>query len=308
LLILKHKFTSGLFALLSVLYLLQVFLYRTSKTTLTKYHISQHHAQTIVFSIAIPYLVVWFIALLGYLGLKTYVQVIHGNKDGKGFSLIAKGIFFLAVWLPLSSIIGSLTSHIYNLHPYLTPSMVILNDYLSMILVIPAFLLLDAGAKQLVSLVKKPIFTLSQGWTLLFICFAVLYTLLTLHDPARHDPTKLVSVASYYEPDWLIVLTITIPRLVMWFFGAQAVQNIYRYRSQIKGTLYKAALGNLAFGLGSVILLTIALRCAQSISTDLDRLSLGLLLVVVYGLVLLIGVSYGFVLWGAKKLQKIEEL
>jgi hypothetical protein len=307
-LILKYKLTAALFALLGIVYLLQVFLYRTSSSTLTKYHISQHHAQTIVFSVAAPYLIVWFVALLGYLGLKAYVHVIDGGKDGKGFSLIAKGLFFLVLWLPTSSIISSFVAHVYTLHPHLTPSMVMLNNYLGMVLLIPAFILIDAGAKRLVSLVKKPVYTLSQGWTIAFICFAVLYTLLTIHDPARHDPTKLVSVASYYEPDWVIVTTIIIPRLITWFLGAQAVQNIYRYRKQIKGALYTAALGNLAFGLASAITCTIILRCAQSISTDLERLSLSLVLVVVYSSVLLIGISYVFVVKGARKLRRIEEL
>jgi len=259
-------------------------------------------------SVEIPYLIVWVIALFGYLGLKNYTQTLKGSRDGEGFSLIASGIFILALWLPLSALISNLTNQIYLLHPHLTSAMVITNNYLNMIILIPALIVIDRGAKKLLSLVKKPVYTLSQSWTLAYICFAVVYTYLTLHDPARLLPTSTVPVASYYEPDWLVTLTFIVPRLLTWFLGVQAVQNIYRYRKQIKGVLYSRALKDLSFGLGSVVIFTILLRCAQSMSTLLERLSLGFVLLVLYVLVILIGVSNVFVLRGARKLQQIEEL
>jgi hypothetical protein len=88
----------------------------------------------------------------------------------------------------------------------------------------------------------------------------------------------------------------------------QAIQNIYRYRRQVKGTIYKAALKNLAQGLIGVILLIIVLRCIESLDGSISRLGLAAILSIIYLLIICSGIGYAFIARGAKQLQRIEEL
>ncbi len=306
--LLRHKKISGLFILFSIIYLLQSLLTKPDKTSLEKYHLTVAHAHELGLTIAIPYLIIWFIALIGYLRLRDYTESIKDSKDGAAFATISIGVLWLALWLPLSAVIAGFTTHIYNLHPGATASMVWLNNYLNIVLLFPAFVIIHSGSKKLLSLIKvvrQPSF---QKTTLVFIGLSALYLLLVLHDPARQVPTHSAPVASYYQPDWLLVLTVIIPRLIMWFLGIQAMQNIYLYRKRIKGSIYQSALNNLARGIGSVVVAVVVLRSLQSLSSMLGRASLGLLLLIIYMLLIVIAIGYVFIANGAKKLKRIEEL
>ncbi len=132
--------------------------------------------------------------------------------------------------------------------------------------------------------------------------------MLTLEDSARQAPTHSVSIASYYLPDWLIITTIVIPRLILWFWGIKAVEDIYMYRKKIKGKIYKVALQNVARGIAAVVVATILLRCFQSLSSPIGELSLALIILLIYLLLIAIGIGYVLIYKGAKQLQKIEDL
>jgi hypothetical protein len=308
-LLLTNKKLTSLYLLLIVIYLSQTLLAPVSKLTLSRYHIDSTQARLLTLTIAIPYIIIWSVALMGYLRLSTYINLIQKYKDGAAFRVISRGILWLGLWLPLSTIINNFFFEYYSAHHGATADLVRLNNYLNMIILFGGFWLVYKGSGQLLALVKKkPDTVASQILTLAFIAFSALYVFLTLEDSARRYPTHSVATATYYEPDWLIIITLVIPRLLYWFLGAQAVQNIYLYRRKVKGRLYKHALNNLALGLGSVVTTTILLRCLQSLSAPLERLSLGLLLGVVYVLLILISVGYVLIAKGAKKLQQLEEL
>jgi hypothetical protein len=309
LLLLKNKQLSSIYAVLIVVYLLQTLAAPVDKLTLTKYHIDTTQARLLTLTIAIPYIIIWCVALIGYIRLNIYITLIQKYKDGAAFKTISKGILWLGLWLPVSTIINNCFFEYYSGHHAATANLVRLNNYLNLVILFGGFWLVYKGSGQLLALVKrKPTDVTSQAVTLLFITFSVLYTFLTLQDVARQHPTASVATATYYEPDWLILLTIVIPRLLYWFLGIYAVQNIYLYRKRIKGRLYKHALNNLALGLGAVVVVTVLLRCIQSLSATLERLSLGLLLGVVYILLMLISVGYVLIAKGAKSLQQLEEL
>jgi threonine/homoserine/homoserine lactone efflux protein len=94
----------------------------------------------------------------------------------------------------------------------------------------------------------------------------------------------------------------------MWFWGMQAVMNMYIYRLKVKGRLYRSALSTLANGFGAVVFLSVVLRCVQSMTSLFDQLSLGLVLLIIYILLIIISVGYVLIAMGAKQLQRIEEL
>ncbi|MDB5171097.1 MAG: hypothetical protein JWO35_791 [Candidatus Saccharibacteria bacterium] len=307
-LMLRYKLVSAVFLVLSAVYLALTALTEPDKVALEKYHLTAAQAVALILTIALPYVIIWFIALIGYLRFNSYAETIRGSRDGTAFMTMSQGLLMLALWLPVSAVSSILAAHYYRDHPSSTATLIIAINYVNIALLFPAFIQMYRGARKLLPLIKTTAASLSQTVNLVFICFSALYVFLVLEDPARHAATDSTTIASYYLPDWLIIISLVIPRLIMWFFGAKAVQYLYLYRNRVKGTLYKAALNNLARGIAGVVLATIVLRCIQSLSSQLGELSLALMLLVIYLLLLLIAIGYVLIFKGAKNLQQIEEL
>ncbi len=307
-LLFRYKIISALFIGLTAIYLAETLSVAPDKAALVKYSLTSTQFTWIVLSFSLPYVVIWFIALVGYLRFRSYTEVIKNSKDGSAFSTISKGLLLLSLWLPVAAALSAVATRLYTDHPSYTPTMVILVNYLNIAMLLPAFLIINRGARKLLSTVKPTANAISQRSALLFICFSALYVMITLEDRARHAPTHSVSLASYYLPDWLIIITIVIPRLVMWFLGVQAVENIYLYGKKTKGKIYKLALKNVAVGIGVVIIATITLRCIQSLSSPIGELSLSLVLLLYYILITALGIGYVLIYKGTKQLQKIEDL
>ena len=305
---LKNKRLSILYILFVAVYVWQTLNAPIDKTLLAKYNINSGQLKLISLTVIIPYIIIWLIALTGYIRINSYVTFIKKDKDGKAFKSISQGILALTLWLPISTIVTNYFKRAYIEHHAATANLIRLDNYLNMLILLGGFLLIYKGSNNLLMIIKKPKNQSSLKFVLIYIIFAALYVFLTLHDSARQFPTKSVATAAYYESDWLIVLTLVIPRLIYWFIGAQAVQNIFTYRKNVKGKLYKHALNRLAQGIAGVVTATIVLRCYQSLSDPLAKLNLGLILAVVY--LLLIGISTGYILIakGAKNLQQLEEL
>jgi hypothetical protein len=217
-------------------------------------------------------------------------------------------VLWLALWLPLSAVLGGVVTYLTAHFPESTAWWVRISNYLNLVMLLPAFILVYRGGQQLYSLLNVRRQPSLQAMNIAFIVFAALYVLLTLQDPARHAATTYTTLASYYQPDWLIITTLIIPQLIMWYLGFQAVYYIYLYAKHVKGTLYKASLTGVAAGIAGVVVATVVLRCFQSLSSQFGRLSLSLVVIVVYLLLIIISAGYILINRGAKSLQKIEEL
>jgi hypothetical protein len=306
-LLLKNPRLSALYLLFIAIYILQAILPAPDKLMLAKYSVSVMQIKLLGLSVEIPYILIWIISLLGYLRLKTYAGLIQNSKDGVAFRVIARGLLLLSLWLPLSAVSSNIFSEIYRYHPSATASLVRVDAYFNLLILFLGFLFIYLGTNKLLPLIPRTRFQIPLPVILAFIAFSVLYTFLTLHDPARSMPTRSVPVATYYEPDWLIVTTVIIPRLISWFLGLHAAYAIHLYSQRIKGKLYQPSLKSLALGLSGLIASIILLRCLQSLSAELEELSLGLLLGLVYILLIIIAVGYVLIAKGAYKLQMIEE-
>ena len=304
----RYKKLTAIFTFFSIAYIMLSILLPVDKTALVKYHIDRAQLVGLTLTVTIPYLIIWFIALVGYLGLRSYNYTIRKSKDGKAFLPLTRGVFVLALWLPISALADVLGTAYYRAHPSASATMVILNNYLNLLILFTGFWLIYKGSKRMLAIIRKP--ELSLPWSIMFayILFASFYTFLVLRDPARQFPNHHVLVASYYLPDWLTMVTVVIPRLITWFIGVQATYNIYLYGKYVKGLLYQEALSNLARGIAGVVLSVVALRCFQSLSIQLYDLSLASILLVVYLLLVLISIGYIFIAQGAHKLQQIEEI
>jgi uncharacterized membrane protein len=292
---------------LTAIYLVATFATPVDKATLNKYHISSGNLTALLLTIALPYIIIWYVALLGWLSLRDYTQSIKRSRDGAAFHEISRGVLWLTLWLPVSAVVSAVTGYYYHKHPAATAHMVQITTYVNIVMLLPGFLLAYTGSRQLLKLVRQPE-TISWRAICTFIIFSVLYTFLTLHDSSRRLPVHGVSTATYYLRDWLIVTTIIIPRLLEWLFGFQAAYNIYVYRQKVGGEIYKQALNNLARGLAGTVGIVIILRCIQSLSSQLNNRSLGFLLLVIYLLLILMAISYGLIMRGARSLKRIESI
>jgi hypothetical protein len=307
-LLLKNKRFSGLYLLLIIIYLLQTFATKVNPAVLSKYRIDSLEDRFLSLTVVLPYIIIWLIALVGYLGLQNYAKSLGREKDGVAFQGIAHGVLWLSLWLPLSSIIGDFVSQYYTDHPSATANLVRLDNYINLVILLLGTWLLYKGTEKLLNVMQyKKKVLVSQPFLYAYLILSGLYIYFTFQDPARQFPTHTVTVASYYESNWLLFLTLVIPRLIYGFLGLVAIYNIYLYNVKVKGALYKQALKHLAQGLIAVIISTMILRCIQSLATPLEKFSLAAVLVLVYVLLLIIAIGYVLIAKGAQKLQQLEE-
>jgi hypothetical protein len=216
-------------------------------------------------------------------------------------------VLWFALWLPLSALINATGGLVLSHRPALDHTVIPFENYANLVILIPAFVYIYLGARLLVLTVRGIVPVVSQRTTLFFIAFSAFYSFITLEDAARRIPADPATPASYYMADWLIVLTIVIPRLLMWYLGVQGVQFIRQYRRKVPGVIYSSALQRLAIGLGVTTLMIILLRLLQSLMNPLSHLSLAVLFLLVYALFAGLAVGYVLIAKGARQLQRIEE-
>ncbi|MDL2363020.1 MAG: hypothetical protein QFB86_01400 [Patescibacteria group bacterium] len=302
----NNKWLVSLFAVFIIIYVAQSLLHEPPHATLEKFHITATQFKLLLLTIVVPYILIWIVGLFGYLHLKSYVEIIRGSKDGEAFNSISKGVLGFVLWLPLSALAAAFAEQYYTAHPESTASLIRAVNYFNLLVLIPAFYLAYRGSVKLTALVKGKTQALPLSISMAYIAFSALYVMLVLDDPAINGPTNTATVGTYYQPDWLIITTIVIPRLLMWLLGVRAARYIYEYSKRVKGMLYRDALKHLAQGLSGILLSVIVLRVYQSLSSQVGRLSLGALLVVIYILLLVISIGFIYIAKGAKNLRKLE--
>jgi hypothetical protein len=234
-----------------------------------------------------------------------YADVVKRAPEGEGIDIIADGLKWLAYGLPFYSIVSNSFNYVSRYHAGFRPSAVILQNYLTLIITFTGFTIIYKGARCLVNyLRKRPNLSEQNYWVFGMIALSTVYSFFILNRPLYTDTSQRI----YYLPNWLVITTIAIPYLFMWFLGLRAAYWIYFYRMNVKGRLYQRALGNLAVGLMWVILSSITLQFVTTLSSRLDRLSLAPILMLVYALLILISVGYLFIAAGANRLKKLEEV
>ena len=304
----KYWALSALFLTLAIVYVVQVVTSTVSPATQAKYHASAAQIHRLGLAIAIPYIVIWIIGLIGYLWLHSYTSFLGKDKDAPGFRYLTRGVFLLTFWLPFSTLIANLATSYYSVHQDSTATLIRIVNYANILLLFPAFWWLHKGGQHLLTSAKIKYTSLTTKQIGLFLAFAAAYVFLTFHDPARAVSPDSATKATYYLSDGWILFTLVIPRLIMWYLGFSAAASIILYRQKVKGQLYKEALRWVAYGVAGIAISTIALRTVQSLSTQLGHLSLTVLFLVVYVLLAIIAAGYGLLAKGASRLQKIEEL
>jgi hypothetical protein len=303
----RHKIAIAALLLLITLYILEVFMIPPDASALLRYHLSVTSARLLSLTVVIPLILIWSIALYGYVCLNNYAHSIKSTPDGKALAQVSYGILALALWLPLNSVLQNTLNYIRHSNPGLTEGVVIISNYLSIVFLLTIAYLTWRGSRQLLYTLHPPRAVDRRFLYVGTILFGILFSYIVLMNPAKVTPISS-GVAAYYLPDILLVLTIIIPNIIIWYFGIEAVQNIHVYRSRVKGVIYKSALGYLASGIAFSIIGALSLRSITSLVAWLNSTTLKLILIVLYTLIFVIGLGYLLLWMGAKKLQLIEEV
>lgn len=278
-----------------------------SVDTLSKYHLSQLQAHLLLLTIAVPYVLIWMVGLIGFLKLHVYTKFLKAGKDARGFKTLMAGVFMLTVWLPFSTLLSTTSANYYAHHAAATAWLVRFDNYANIVFLLVAFYLVHLGSTRLLAITRVKRGGMSHRQTALYVIFAALYVFVVFNDSVRQVAATDTTTATYYLSDWWILLTIVIPRLYMWFLGFSAAANMILYRQEVKGAIYRDALRLLALGITGIVGTTVLLRIVQSLSTTLNELSLTLLLLLLYLLLTIIAGGYVLLAKGAERLRKIEE-
>lgn len=308
----RHKPTSRaylLFVLFAVIYIALTFWLPANPTTLTRYNLTPERARGLSLAVILPYIIIWFIAFFGYARLKRYVNLIERSPDGQALSRIANGLLILAVGLPVAAILGKLLSYTGNTHPHLIHITTITSVYIDLLIGLLGMAAVYRGAQRLALTVNQKVKTSPSYVAMISLALiGTSYAYLTFTNPARQFPTEELGRAAYYLPDFLLLVTVVIPFVAMWYMGLHAAAYIQAYRRGVPGVLYRSALGYLASGIVFIILSRVTARYLTSLNTVVSTWTLNYLLIAVYCLLALIAIGFILVAKGANKLKKIEEV
>ena len=271
------------------------------------YGLTTERIRELQLTLILPLIAVWFTALWGSLRFKKYALSIYEGADGRALNSIANGLLVLVAELALGGLLQSSTH--WLTHWASVATITIITNYVAVILSLIAFGLIFRGAWQLAKLVQFRDYRRNQILALLvLVVVGVVYAWLLAHNPDRiHslDPGKIVP---YYLPDWLLLLTIVLPYIVIWGLGLVSASAIRTYQRHADGILYRQPLARLAVGLLTIIVSLILLQLLTALGPSLVNMGLQAILILVYGLILVYAAGHILVALGARRLAKIEEV
>jgi hypothetical protein len=292
-------FYSYLFFLIS--YSAFVLLPTPAPATLLQYHVSVLGLRIIDLTIILLLAAIWFAGFYGYAKLQAYTKLIRGNKDGEQVAKLTKGIFLVALWLPVSSVISAILNYSALKHPDFLPAAVIIKNYTNLLLPLLGFIFIGIGARGLSELARqRPTYRATNALVILILYVGLVYYRLVATTHHR--------LVVYHMSIWPILATLVVPYIYMWAIGLLAAYEIYTYRMKVAGIVYRKSWGFLAAGIGWLIVTSIIFQYLTSLSARLSQLSIYWLLVIIYSLLLVLSVGFVFIAMGARKLQKIEEV
>ena len=298
-----------LFTLLSVAYIVLSLVIPPDNSALLKYDLSTAEAQLLKLTVTLPVVAIWFVAYYGYYKFSRYVSLLPQSAEKAPFRKLQRGLLILVLWLPVTSVISSLFSLFYTQNQDLTPSLIILTNYINIAILLYAFYYLAKGSRELAATAKK---AGSWAWKsvamIVMVIAGLVFVIITLADPYRRNPVDEGLTTAYFLPDWLLASTVIFPYLLIFYLGYQAATCIHTYKEQVNGVIYRSALKHIANGIGVVIISILAIRYFMALGTALNDANLRGILTTLYGLVIIIAIGFLLIARGAKKLQKIEEI
>jgi len=295
------------YVILALLYIVLIFVLPANSHAMQTYHLSGFEYRVLYLAVAVPSLVIWFVAFYGYARLQEYARVIKRAEEAPAFSQLARGCMWLAWSLPVSVLTAYVLDAIADQWSGFHAASVILANYTTLALPLIGFSIVGMASKELIGRMNTRLSPMNaRGIMLFFVVGGVLYCYLTF----RHlNPGSLGSAHNpYFLPIWLMLLTVIIPYLYAWFVGLLAAYEITTYSQQVRGVLYKQALRLLIGGLVAVIAGSILIQYVSSVDPSVGHFVLDyrLLLIVLFRIVT--GIGFVLIAVGANRLKRIEEV
>jgi hypothetical protein len=295
------------YALLAVSYVLLILLLPASAATMREYNLAAFEYRVILLALALPSLLIWLAAFIGYAKLRLYARSIRKTPEGIYFDQLAEGCTWLAWSLPVSTIIPTILNTIANAHPGFHATSIILSNYVSLILPLIGFSVIASASRGLLSNVRAKLSLADARLIIIgFLILGVLYCFLTF---SHFNLNSLGSTDNpYFLPAWLMVITVIVPYLYAWFMGILAAYELTLFSKHVRGVLYRQALGFVVGGLLAVILSSVALQYINSVEPRVGHLVFSYKLVLVLIFRIIGGGGFILLALGANRLQKIEEV
>lgn len=290
-----------------------MFITPTSTTTLNQYNLTAFQLHLLTLTLVIPIALIWALAFYGFSKFKDYAETIANRQDGKHLRTVAQGLGVLAVGLIVTTILSAALQNVALRNLDWVPKITIINNHVNLVVAIVAYYLIFRGSKGLAGLVKvKSLVPFKKLWFWLYVAAGVVYTYFALTDPIKNLAATTTSQGTFYLPNLLIIATLIIPYLVVWYIGLQGAALLAFYQQNTRGIIYKKAVSKLGLGVRIIIAVSIFLQLvtllADRYNEQLQSSSLSFVLLVIYLLLAIIAAGFVVIAQGAKKLKMIEEV
>lgn len=295
-----------LFILFIAIYSGVTMLLPSDPSAIERYDVSELQLRLLSLSVALPLIMIWLVALYGIIRFRTYALLVKESGEGQSLRNIANGLTVLGFSLPIVSLVSRGLGYLSDNNSNLVPAAEIIKNYVGVVFALIAFYLLAKGARRLITTLKasKQVGLLPPYLVPAVILFSSLFTWLVVSRPFGNED----DINFYYLPNWLLILTLAVPYLFAWYFGVVSFYYLHHYQKKVKGLVYKQAFNRLAKGIAIIVFTSVFVQTLVTLSSQLNRLDLTPILGLVYLLIILYAVGYGFVARGAKKLKYIEEV
>lgn len=297
----KQLFSQYYFSACLIIYIILGLAIPPNKAVLKQYHLTVIQAHLLSLAVFIPVIAIWCMSYYGYHRLSQYTTLIAKTKDGKQIRGITRGVKILALGAPTVAIITACLNYGAQQHPNWLTSVTVLNNYFTLVVPLVAFTLIGMVARKLSGQINRPP---SQWLTnVLLISFAVISVMYCYFIFSNSSITTI-----YRLPLSALTLTIILPYVFMWYTGLLGVVDLLVYSGKATGVLYRKGWRWVAGGFAMVILSSISIQYTTTLTQRLLRLTVGPVLLVIYGLLIILGIGYVLIAHGARKLQKMEEV
>ncbi len=295
------------YVIVAILYMLLIFTLPANTAVMREHSFSDLQYKVILFGFAIPSLMAWLAAFVGYSRLNQYAQSVAKTPEGSSFQQLAKGCTWLAWSLPIPIITSFVLNAYANTHPEFHASAVIISNYVNLGFALIALTFIGMASRSLTASASLT-FSVARARSIIlaFIVAGLLYCYFTLQ---YFNLTSLNSTDNpYHLPLWLMVISLIIPYLYAWFIGLLAAYEIAVFSKNVRGVLYRQSLKMLVFGLIAVVVSSIALQYLNTAAPRNNYLALDSELLFVSIFQILTGVGFVLIALGANRLKKIEEV
>lgn len=247
-------------------------------------------------AVIIPYLVTYYAGTRAAIDLERCGEVIPDLEGGIGFKTCGIGIAILVAGGLLSAILGTFRSFVVP-NTAVAIGFIIASNYLYVMTEMFATLFLFKGAGQLVGTggnrTRERDDLIMAG--ILSVIIAALYIPLVFSNPNRQVSVDATMAATYYLPDYVIVLSIILPNIIAWALGLLATLRIIRYAPIGRDRAQSRGIRRFVKGLWAVIYASILLQLLVSVGSD-RLLALGLAPILMIVFLFIIVQIIGFVL------------